>query len=148
MNYTHLSIEERCCLRKYYNEGNSLRKIAELMGRNVSTISREIMRNKTYMNCKPAYYPHTAQKKSNLRKSYCHRGMFWDEMTLEYINEKLRSTWSPEQISRTPCEIRMPSFKTIYRWIYQGYLANGNAKVLRRKGKSMNGKETRGKTSE
>lgn len=145
MNYTHLSIEERCCLRKYYNEGNSLRKIAELMGRNVSTISREIMRNKTYMNCKPAYYPHTAQKKSNLRKSYCHRGMFWDEMTLEYINEKLRSTWSPEQISRTPCEIRMPSFKTIYRWIYQGYLANGNAKVLRRKGKSMNGKETRGK---
>ena len=145
MNYTHLSIEERCCLRKYYNEGNSLRKIAELMGRNVSTISREIMRNKTYMNCKPAYYPHTAQKKSNLRKSYCHRGMFWDKETLEYINEKLRSTWSPEQISRTPCEIRMPSFKTIYRWIYQGYLANGNAKVLRRKGKSMNGKETRGK---
>ena len=145
MNYTHLSIEERCCLRKYYNEGNSLRKIAELMGRNVSTISREIMRNKTYMNCKPAYYPHTAQKKSNLRKSYSHRGMFWDETTLEYINEKLRSTWSPEQISRTPCEIRMPSFKTIYRWIYQGYLANGNAKVLRRKGKSMNGKETRGK---
>lgn len=143
MNYTHLSIEERCCLRKYYNEGNSLRKIAELMGRNVSTISREIMRNKTYMNCKPAYYPHTAQKKSNLRKSYCHRGMFWDETTLEYINEKLRSTWSPEQISCTPCEIRMPSFKTIYRWIYQGYLANGNAKVLRRKGKSMNGKETR-----
>ena len=63
MNYTHLSIEERCCLRKYYNEGNSLRKIAELTGRNVSTISREIMRNKTYLNCKPAYYPHTAQKK-------------------------------------------------------------------------------------
>ena len=145
MNYTHLSIEERCCLRKYYNEGNSLRKIAELMGRNVRTISREIMRNKTYMNCKPAYYPHTAQKKSNLRKSYCHRGVFWDKATLEYIDEKLRATWSPEQISRTPCEIRMPSFKTIYRWIYQGYLANGNAKVLRRKGKSMNGKETRGK---
>lgn len=73
------------------------------------------------------------------------QGMFWDKETLEYINEKLRSTWSPEQISCTPCEIRMPSFKTIYRWIYQGYLANGNAKVLRRKGKSMNGKETRGK---
>ena len=54
---------------------------------------------------KPAYYPHTAQKKSNLRKSYCHRGMFWDKETLEYINEKLRSTWSPEQISCTPCEL-------------------------------------------
>ena len=44
MNYTHLSIEERCCLRKYYNEGISLRKIAELLGRNVSTISRELLR--------------------------------------------------------------------------------------------------------
>ena len=22
MNYAHLGIEERCCLRKYYNEGN------------------------------------------------------------------------------------------------------------------------------
>lgn len=32
MNYTKLSIEERCCLRKYYNEGNNLRKIAELTG--------------------------------------------------------------------------------------------------------------------
>lgn len=39
MNYTKLSIEERCCLRKYYTEGNSLRKIAELTGRNVSPIA-------------------------------------------------------------------------------------------------------------
>ena len=45
MNYTHLSIEERCCLRKYYNEGDSLRKIAKLLGRNVSTISREIIKS-------------------------------------------------------------------------------------------------------
>ena len=145
MNYTHLSIEERCCLQKYYNEGISLRKIAELLGRNVSTISRELMRNKTYMNCKPAYFPHTAQKKSNLRKSYCHRGMFWNEATIEYISEKLRATWSPEEISLTPCEMKMPSFKTIYRWIYHGYLVNGNTKLLRRKGRSMFGKDTRGK---
>ena len=62
MNYTHLSIEERCCLRKYYNEGNSLRKIAKLRGRNVSTISREIMRNKTYMNCKPALSAYGAKE--------------------------------------------------------------------------------------
>lgn len=97
------------------------------------------------MNCKPAYFPHTAQKKSNLRKSYCHRGMFWNEATIEYISEKLRATWSPEEISLTPCEMKMPSFKTIYRWIYHGYLVNGNTKLLRRKGRSMFGKETRGK---
>ena len=42
MNYNHLTIEERCCIRKYYRDGLSLRKIAEMVGRNVSTISREI----------------------------------------------------------------------------------------------------------
>jgi len=45
MNYKHLTIEERCCLREYYKKGYSYRKIAELMGRNVSTISRELNRN-------------------------------------------------------------------------------------------------------
>ena len=39
----------------------------------------------------------------------------------------------------------MPSARTIYRWIYDKYLLNGNLKVLRRKGKSHLGKETRGK---
>ena len=77
MNYRHFSIEERCCLREYYVKGKSYREIARLLGRNVSSISREIMRNKTFMNAKPAYYPYTAQKKSNLRNSYRHRGMFW-----------------------------------------------------------------------
>ncbi len=82
-----------------------------MMGRNVSTISRELNRNRTYMNVKPAYYPHTAQKKCNLRRSYCHRGMFWDKEVLDYIDEKLQQTWSPEQISKTPCELKMLSFK-------------------------------------
>ena len=53
MSYTHLTIEKRYCLRKYYNKGYSYRKIAGLLGRNVSIISREINRNKTHMNAKP-----------------------------------------------------------------------------------------------
>ena len=42
MNYHHLSIEERSCIRKYYVDGLSYREIARLIGRNISTISREI----------------------------------------------------------------------------------------------------------
>lgn len=136
MNYHHLTIEERCCIREFYKNGKSFREIAVLVGRNVSTISREINRNKSFMNCKPAYYPHTAQKKYLLRRSFCHRGMFWNEEVIDYINDKLRSTWSPEQIANTPCELKMPSFKTIYRWIYEKYLVNGDVKVLRKKGKT------------
>ena len=147
MNYHHLTIEERSCIRKYYVDGLSYREIARLIGRNVSTVSREIRRNCTHMYDIPTYYPHTAQKKYLLRRSYCHRGMFHSQEVIDYIEEKLRATWSPEQISCTPCELKMPSWRTIYRWLYEKYLVNGNLKVLRRKGKSHGVKETRGKYS-
>ena len=52
MNYKHLSIEERSCIRKYYVEGLSYRKVAQLIGRNVSTISWEIRRNCTHISSK------------------------------------------------------------------------------------------------
>ena len=144
MNYKHLTIEERCCLREYYMKGYSYRKIAELMGRSVSTVSRELRRNCTHMYEIPTYYPHTAQKKYLLKRSYCHRGMFQDDRKLAYIKEKLLLTWSPEQIANAPCELTMPSVRTIYRWIYEKYV-DVNLKVLRRKGKSHGKKETRGK---
>ena len=147
MNYHHLSIEERSCIRKYYVDGLSYREMARLIGKNVSTISREIRRNCTHMYDIPTYYPHTAQKKYLLRRSYCHRGMFHSQEVIDYINEKLKATWSPEQIASKPCELKMPSWRTIYRWIYEKYLVNGNLKVLRPKGKSHGTKETRGKYS-
>ena len=133
--YNHFSIEERCCLREYYVKGKSYREIAKLLGRNVSSVSRELRRNCTFFRDIPRYYPYTAQKKSNLRNSYRHRGMFWSKEVLEYIDEKLSLTWSPEQIANTPCELKTPSFKTIYRWIDERYLKS-TLKQLRRKGKT------------
>ena len=76
MNYKHLSIDARSCIRKYYVEGLSYWKIAQLIGRSPSTVSREIRRNCTHMYDIPTDYPHTAQKKYLLRRSYCHRGIF------------------------------------------------------------------------
>ena len=86
MNYHHLSIEERSCIRKYYVDGLSYREIARLVGRNVSTISREIRRNCTHMYDIPTYYPHTAQKKYLLRRSYFHRGKFYAPEGIDFIN--------------------------------------------------------------
>ena len=34
---------------------------------------------------------------------------------IDYINEKPEATWSPEQIACTPCELKRPSWRTIYR---------------------------------
>ena len=73
--------------------------------------------------------------------------MFHSQELIEYINEKLKATWSPEQIACTPCKMTMPSWRTIYRWIYEKYLVNGNLKVLRRKGKSHESRGTCGKYS-
>lgn len=136
MNYHHLTIEERCCIREFYKKGKSYREIARLVGRNVGTVSRELNRNFTHMYDIPTYYPHTAHKKYLFRRSFCHRGMFWNKEVIDYINEKLLLTWSPEQIANTPCELKLPSFKTIYRWIYEKYLVNGDVRVLRKKGKT------------
>ena len=60
--YHHFTIEERTCLRKYYMEGLSFRKIAKLLGRSPSSISREIARNYTSRYEYNTYYPHTAHK--------------------------------------------------------------------------------------
>ena len=42
MNYHHFTMEERCCLREYYIKGKSYREIARLLGRNVSSVSRNV----------------------------------------------------------------------------------------------------------
>lgn len=92
MIYTHLTIEEHCCLREYYLKGYSYRRITELIGRNVSTVSRELKRNRTHLYNIPTYYLYTAQKKYWLRRSYYHRVMFQDPAKLEYIKKKLLIT--------------------------------------------------------
>ena len=70
---------------------------------------------------------------------------------IEYIENGLNKTWSPEQIAG---RLRLESkddksmkigFKTIYRWIYKNIIVKGNINKLRRKGKSLKPKETRGK---
>ena len=47
--YHHFTIEECACLRKYYVEGKSYREIARLLGRNISSVSRELRRNYSHM---------------------------------------------------------------------------------------------------
>lgn len=147
MSYTHFTTEERACLQFYYVQGLSLRKIAKLLRRSPSTISREISRNSwMFVKGRFYYYASTAQNKAKRRKKFCHRGTYFSEEVKAYIEEKLALTWSPEQIANTPCELKMPSTSTIYRLIYEKYIVNGNVKYLRRKGKGRKNKsEKKGK---
>ena len=61
MNY-HLSIEERSCIRKYYVDGLSYREINWLIGRNVSTISREIRRNLAHVRYSNLLSAHSTEE--------------------------------------------------------------------------------------
>ena len=148
MNYKHITTNERCCIANFLSLGLSLRKIAKHLNRNVSTISREVKRNST--NGK--YLAHIAcENYAKNRKNCGAKGKSSNPTLIKYIEDGLEKTWSPEQIA---CRLRLDyqddksmkiGFKTIYRWLYQKIIAKGNVNRLRRKGKSLKPKETRGK---
>ena len=148
MNYKHITTNERCCIADFLSLGLSLRKIAKHLNRNISTISREVKRNST--NGK--YLAHIAcENYAKNRKNCGAKGKSSNPTLIKYIEDGLEKTWSPEQIAG---RLRLDyqddksmkiGFKTIYRWLYQKIIEKGNVNRLRRKGKSLNPKETRDK---
>ena len=145
MSYKHITINERCCIVEYLNLGWSLSKIAKELNRNKSSISREIKRN----NLNGRYKAHVAQDKYENRRVKCKpHGKIANASLVNYVQEKLNNHWSPEQISgRLKLEFnkQIISFSTIYSWLYKGILEHCSVDLLRRKGKSLKPRETRGK---
>ena len=148
MNYKHITINERCCIANFLELGWSIRKIAKHLNRNASTISREIRRN----SFNRRYLAHVANETYlNNRMNCGSKGKSSNHKLIEYIENGLNKTWSPEQIAgRLRLEYKDDKsmkigFKTIYRWIYQKIIVKGDLNKLRRKGKSLKPKETRGK---
>ena len=74
MPYTHFTLDERKYLQQLLSEGYSFRKIAEFLGRNVSSISREVNRNhskyppKKKSNNKYRYHAWRAQTLATIRR--------------------------------------------------------------------------------
>ncbi|MGM0121181.1 IS30 family transposase [Enterococcus sp. AZ152] len=131
MAYAHLTDVERNCIAYYYAQGLSFSAIAKLVERHVSTISREIKRNK---NKNGIYDPSYAQELATDRlKDKKNRSKLTTEM-IDKINSKLFKRWSPEEIYFRFRKIgeEMVSTSTIYRWIRVGKV--GHPKYLRRKG--------------
>ncbi len=157
MSYEHLSITERekilfCIASKF-----SISETAKYIGRNKSTVSRELKRN-----CK-FYSPSEAQKNYRRRRKNCRPHKKFENPQLFELVKRLflQNRWSPEQISaRLKLENYSVSisYKTIYRAIYSGIFdtpeqknSKGNRgaiRKLRHRGKSRHSKnyaELRGK---
>ena len=151
MSYIHLTIEERTSIAHLHKQGVSLRQIAITIGRNVSTIKRELDRNYT-PNKKGDndYYPYSSQKRYEERKSEAHNIIQFPLEVIQIIEQRIKETWSPEQIAAYYKNDGFPCYKTIYKWINEGIIINGNKSLLRRKGKGgwyeTKGKQNRGKS--
>lgn len=142
MSYSHLTTFERGRLEALNNLGWSARAIANELKRHHSTISRELKRNSREMT--NAYSCEDAQNKYVDRRKSCVPKGKWSPDLAKMIEDKLKLTWSPEQIVGRLKDINL-SFKSIYRWLYQGLITNVSVSVLRHKGKRQKPVEKRGR---
>ena len=149
MSYTHFTLEERKYLQQLLAEGLSFRKIAAILERSPSTISREVKRNQA------KYRPHRKSdnkywynhwRANNLyirrRREQNRAALVPDTDRWDYVIAGLKAFWSPEEISErwhkmNPLE-KPICVSTIYRYIKLRKFPEITAqKHLRRRGKRM-----------
>ena len=116
-HYKHLSNEERSILGHYRSRRLSMREIARRMNRNVSTISRELKRNK-YVNGRYAAYHAQSYYRGRLRRS--RSGSNFSSKQWQQVFKLLAKQFSPEQISgllKLEGSLNI-SHETIYKYIW------------------------------
>ncbi|MBR0303508.1 MAG: IS30 family transposase, partial [Clostridia bacterium] len=147
-SYKHFTLKERVCLQELLSEGKSLRKIADILGRNVSSVSREIKRNcskypKKKSNNRFKYHAWRANVCATVRRRQSpRRAIPKDSKIYEYVVECLNQFWSPEQIAER-WKLEHPSSSlatsTIYRYVKNGEFEGITPKShFRRRGKNYN----------
>ena len=147
MSYTHFTLEERKYLQQLLSEGYSFRKIAAILGRSPSTISREVKRNKAKYRPhrkpdNPYWYNHWHAYKCYIRRrrEQVRAALYPETPEWDYIIAGLQRYWSPETICGR-WHKEFPNKKalcvsTIYRYIRLGKFPKITAKQhLRRGGK-------------
>lgn len=123
-HYYHLSLAEREEVSRGLAAGRSLRILAGELGRNPSTLSREITRNSCYGGL--CYRAHTAEKVARARAGTPRRKrkLSCDPWLKRFVYRRLRLDWSPQQIAQRlsadyPQEMeRHLSHETIYASLY------------------------------
>ena len=140
--YTHFTLSEREYLQQLLSEGKSLRKIAEILGRSPSSISREVKRNfskkKKRYNAWRATTLYIIRRRRCVRKPAIIPGSELYYQIIDYLNQY----WSPELVARYCKNNGNPvSFSTIYKAVRAGVFENISPKThFRRKGKKKHAK--------
>jgi IS30 family transposase len=123
MSPRYLSEAEREAIAELHRSGLTLREIGDWIGRNASTIGRELKRNVDPRAGK--YRPAVAHRMAVERRARPRqRRVDRDPILAEFVQERLAERWSPEQISRAltdefPAEpARHLGPESIYKAIY------------------------------
>ena len=133
MSYQHLSMDERNVIYRMQWLGNSQAEMARCLGRDRSTISRELRRNVQFDG---RYVSGVAEIKARLRRrAQLRRPKSSNGALMRYVETHLRRHWSPEQIAGRLREapprdlggVRL-SHTTIYRWIWSDAARAGQLK--------------------
>lgn len=118
--YNQLTADERDKIAIFMARGFNLNDIANLLGRNRSTIGREIRRNGAAKY--KIYTPHAADARSKLRKSAANtHARLKNAFVRDYIHQKIKDGWTPEIISGTLKKEHPEntiSHEAIYQYIY------------------------------
>lgn len=130
MKYKQLTIEEREKIQELLWQKMSVRDIAKALGRNASSISREIKRNQTEQLS--LYRPRLAHNKALERRT--HRGgrkLDSNDQLRRYVKAQLKLGWSPEQIAAKSYELagERVSYEAIYQYIYAQIHRSGRGYV-------------------
>lgn len=121
MRYSHFSKDERYEISILLKKGYSHHDIAGVLGKDHSSVSREVKNN----SVSGKYDPDKAHHKAYVKRKYSkYQGMrIVNNPEIEkYIVRKLKACWSPEQISGR-LEFKnngqsIITFKTIYKYLY------------------------------
>lgn len=116
----HLSQVQRYKISWMLENNSSNTQIASELGVHVSTVGRELKRNRNLHS--KVYDPESAHGKYKKRMREKHRHVRFTEQMKKLARDKLALQWSPEQIVGW-CrrhDIGMVSHETLYKWIYSG----------------------------
>ena len=149
MSYTHFTLKERKNLQQLLSEGLSMRKIAAILERSPSTISREIQRNRAKhkphrKTDNPYWYNHWRAQNLYVRRrrEQQRRALRPGALQWNYIIAGLENFWSPEAICgrwhKDYPDQKPLHFSTIYRYIAKKEFPEIRRKThLRRRGKKI-----------
>jgi transposase, IS30 family len=147
--YKQLTQEQRYYIFQLNKKDFTQNEIAQEIGVNKSTISRELKRN----TGQRGYRPKQAQRKANERRQLASKAIKMTTDMIEFIDNKLSEhQWSPEQISGWLLEEKniAISHERIYQHIWDNKKQGGDLyQYLRCQGKKYqkrgsNGKRSRG----